>query len=223
MNRNRGVSGLAAVLFLGAAAVVSAHCDTTGGPIIPEAKAALAKGDITPVLKWVKADHEPEIKSAFEKARAVRSKTPEAQELADAYFLETLIRLHRAGEGEPYTGIKDEPVSPFTGMSDKTIQDGSPDALIKRMSGHLESAIREKFSTLSEAAKAKDQSVEAGRKYVAAYVAYMHYLENVHQSIMASGDYHAEGHAAEAHAPAPPVPAAHAAPVHHAGETPEKH
>jgi hypothetical protein len=88
------------------------HCDTTSGPLIPEAKAALDKGDVTPVPKWIKKDNEAEVKAAFAKAAAVRAKGPEAKELADQYFLETLVRLHRAGEGAPYTGIKDEPVEP---------------------------------------------------------------------------------------------------------------
>ena len=30
----------------------------------------------------------------------------EARELADRYFFETLVRIHRAGEGAPYTGLK---------------------------------------------------------------------------------------------------------------------
>ena len=77
-----------------------AHCDTTGGPILPEAKAALEKGDVTPVLKWIKADNEAESKAAFAKAVVVRAKGPEAKARADPYFLETLVRLHRAGEGD---------------------------------------------------------------------------------------------------------------------------
>jgi hypothetical protein len=44
---------------------------------------------------------EPEIKAACTKAVAVRAKGPEAKELADQYFLETLVLLHRAGEGGP--------------------------------------------------------------------------------------------------------------------------
>ena len=54
-----------------------AHCDTTSGPVIPEAKVALEKGDVTPILKWIKKDNEAEIKAAFAKAVAVRSKDPE--------------------------------------------------------------------------------------------------------------------------------------------------
>jgi hypothetical protein len=96
---------MAAVLLTGCylllAGTVWSHCDTTGGPVIPEAKAALEKGDVTPILKWVKKENELEIKSAFAKAIAVRARGPEAKELADQYSIENLVRLHRAGEGAP--------------------------------------------------------------------------------------------------------------------------
>ena len=85
---------------------VFAHCDTLDGPVVKTARAALEKGDVTPILKWVKKENEAEIRDLFKKTLSVRSKGKEAQELADMYFLETLVRVHRAGEGEPYTGLK---------------------------------------------------------------------------------------------------------------------
>jgi len=186
-----------AVLLAGSA---FAHCDTTSGPVIPEAKAALEKGDVTPILKWVKKDNEAEIRTAFAKAVAVRAKGPEAKELADQYFLETLVRLHRAGEGAPYTGIKDEPVEPIVAMADKALADGSADEMIKRVSGHMAAAIKEKFARVAEAKKNKDKSVAAGREYVEAYVIYMHYVEGIHTAIMSAGGHHAEaGAGAAAH------------------------
>lgn len=169
------------------------HCDTAGGPVIPEAKAALEKGDVTSILKWVKKENEPEIKAAFAKAVAVRAKGPEAKELADQYFIETLVRLHRAGEGAPYTGIKDEPVEPIVAMADKALADGSPDEMINRISGHMATAIREKFNKALEAKKNKDKSVDAGREFVEAYVSYMHYVEGIHAAIVPVGGHHHAG------------------------------
>jgi hypothetical protein len=182
---------------------VRAHCDTMNGPVIPEAKAALEKGDVTPILKWVKKDKEEEIKAAFAQTVAVRAKGPEAKELADKYFLETLVRLHRAGEGAPYTGIKDEPVEPIVALADKALADGSGDDMIKKMSAHMAQAVQEKFKKAMEAKKNKDKSVEAGREYVEAYVIYMHYVEGIHDAIMSAGGHgHAEastaGHAEKA-------------------------
>lgn len=178
------------------------HCDTAGGPVISEARTALESDDPTPILKWIKANHEPEVRAAFEKAMAVRTKGPRAQELADAYFIETLVRLHRTGEGAPYTGIKDEPVEPIIALADKALADGSPDDLIKKMTGHMAQAVREKFQRVAEAQKHKDESVEAGREFVEAYVIYTHYVEGIHAVIMSAGEH---PHAAPVGIPSSPA------------------
>lgn len=164
--------------------IVSAHCDTMNGPVILEAKTALEKGDVTPVLKWVKKESEAEIKTAFARALAVRVKGPEAKKLADQYFFETLVRVHRAGEGAPYTGLKDEPVEPIIAMADKALVEGSAEEMIKKINGHLAEAIREKFQKVVEAKKNKDESVEVGREFVEAYVTYTHYIEGIHAAMM---------------------------------------
>lgn len=184
------LAALVVGLFL--AGAVFAHCDTTSGPIIPEAKAALERSDISPILKWIKKDNEAEIRAAFAKAVAVRAKGPEAKELADQYFLETLVRLHRAGEGAPYTGIKDAPVEPIVAMADKALAEGSADEMIEKISGHMAAAIKVKFNKALETGKNKDKSVEAGREFVEAYVIYMHYVEGIHAAIMSAGAHQAE-------------------------------
>lgn len=184
---------LAAAISFVLAAGALAHCDSTRGPVIPEAKAALEKGDITPILKWVKMENEEEVKTAFAKAVAVRSMGPEARELADRYFLETLVRLHRAGEGAPYTGIKDEPVEPIVAIADQALAEGSAEEMINKISGHLAEEIRAKFNRALESKRNKDRSVEAGREFVEAYVEYVHYVEGIHAAIMSPGAHHTEG------------------------------
>lgn len=82
-----------------------AHCDSVTGPVIMDARSALAKGLVTPALKWVPAEAEQEIRDAFAKTMAARSASPEAREVADRWFFETLVRVHRASEGAPYTGL----------------------------------------------------------------------------------------------------------------------
>lgn len=184
---------LAAGISVVAVRSALAHCDTTGGPVILEARDALDKGDATPVLKWVRKENEAEVKAAFARAVAVRAKGPEARELADRYFLETLVRLHRAGEGAPYTGIKDAPVEPIVAMADRALADGSADEMTRKIGAHMAVAIKEKFDKVVEARKDKDKSVEAGREFVRAYVAYMHYVEGLHAAIASAGGHHAEG------------------------------
>jgi hypothetical protein len=93
-------------LALAAARPSAAHCDTMNGPVVAAAQTALRAGDVTPVLKWVRKEHEPEVRAAFARTLKVRATGDDARQLADVYFFETLVRLHRAGEGAPYTGLK---------------------------------------------------------------------------------------------------------------------
>jgi hypothetical protein len=168
----------------------SSHCDTLDGPVVTDAKTAFAKSDVTPVLKWVTPQNEAEIRSAFASAVAVRKESKEAAALADRYFFETLVRVHREGEGAPYTGLKDEPADPVIAMADGALASGSAGEMVSQLQAHMASALREKYATVARAAKDRDKSVEAGRQYVAAYVTYMHYVEAVHASIVSAGDEH---------------------------------
>ena len=81
------------------------HCDSMDGPVVKAAQRALATGEVNHALIWVQAQGEAEVRAAFTKALAVRKLSPDAKDLADLYFFETLVRVHRAGEGEPYTGL----------------------------------------------------------------------------------------------------------------------
>ena len=128
-----------------------AHCDTLDGPVVQTARMALEKGDVTPVLKWIQADDEKEIRAAFQKTLTVRSKGAEARDLADMYFFETLVRIHRAGEGAPYTGLKPgEAVDPAVALADKALETGSVDKLVNILTKAMDSGIRERFQHAKE-------------------------------------------------------------------------
>jgi len=92
------LSTLSVFALLGAvyASNAFAHCDTLDGPVVAMARIALDKGDVTPLLKWVRPEEEKEIRAAFQKTLAMRAKGSEAKEFADMYFFETLVRIHRA-------------------------------------------------------------------------------------------------------------------------------
>lgn len=180
-------AALALALALAPAGAVLAHCDSEDGPLIPEARTALENGDAAPLLKWIRPQDEAEVAAVFAQARAVRSAGPEARELADRHFIETLVRLHRAGEGAPYTGIKSGPVEPVVAMADAALAAGSAEDMIGKLQSHMAAVVREKFAAAAAAAVRKDADTAAGREFVAAYVTYMHYLENLHTAIVASG------------------------------------
>lgn len=176
--------------------IAGAHCDTLEGPVVTAAKAALEKGDITPILKWVKKENEEEIKEAFKKTLIVRKQSKEAKELADMYFFETLVRIHRAGEGAPYTGLKFEKPEPIIIEADKALESGSGDKLIKSVTDAVANGIKERFARTRETKKHADESVEAGRKFVEAYVEFTHYVERLYMD--ATKDAHDKPVATEA-------------------------
>ena len=180
-----------ALLLIALSVNVLAHCDTLDGPVVKTAIKALQMGDVTPVLKWVRADDENEIRDAFQKTLAVRTKGAEAKELADMYFFETLVRIHRAGEGAPYTGLKlGEAVDPAVALADKALETGSVSNLVDVLTKAMAEGIRERFQHTKEAQKLADDSVAAGREFVKAYVIFTHYAEGLHAIIKANADHH---------------------------------
>lgn len=165
--------------------VVLAHCDTMEGPVVKAAQKALETGTVDRILIWVQEKDESEIKKAFEKTLSVRKLSPEARELADMYFFETLVRVHRAGEGESYTGIKPAgtEVEPGIEAADAAFESGSADALIKEISTEMATGVGERFGALMERKKHKGESVEAGREFVESYVGFIHYIEKLHIAV----------------------------------------
>lgn len=188
-----GLLAILLVLAFFAAEKVTPHCDTMDGPVITEAKIALEKGNVTPVLKWVRKEDEPEIKKAFEKTLGVRKLSPQAKDLADMYFFETLVRVHRAAEGAGYTGLKPAgQVEPVIAAADKAIATGSLDDLAKEISTLIISGMRQRFERVMKTKKHIDDSVEAGREYVEAYVEFVHYVERLHNDALGTAAPHAE-------------------------------
>jgi len=168
-----------------------AHCDTLDGPVVAEARKALATNDVTPLLKWVASDNEKEIRDAFQKTIRVRKLGGQARELADMYFFETLVRIHRAGEGAPYTGLKPgAAVDPAVALADKALESGSVDKLSNILTNAMANGIRKRFYRALEARKHADENVTAGREYVEAYVIFTHYVEGLHALIKGGTAHH---------------------------------
>ena len=173
---------------------VLGHCDGMDGPVVKAAQRALAKGDVNLVLIWVQANDEAEIRKVFAKTLAVRKLNPEARELADLYFFETLVRLHRAGEGAPYTGLKPagRDLGPAIPAADKAIETGAVEPLVKLITSESANGVRERFQKVTAAKKFNAEDVSAGREYVKAYLEFVHYIEGLHESAQGGGDEHAE-------------------------------
>jgi hypothetical protein len=176
----------------------AAHCDTLDGPVVEDARIALKKGDVTPVLKWVSKDSEKEVREAFAATLKVRSLNDEARKLADMHFFETLVRVHRAGEGEPFTGLKPPgTIDPGFVAADKALAEGSVTELSTDIAKSVQEGLRKRFADVLEKKKHANDGVEAGRAYVGAYVEYAHYVEAIHTLISRASEEHHHLHAAD--------------------------
>lgn len=168
MTRSAILMILPFTLLLCAAETARAHCDTMDGPVVKAAQAALKTRNINLVLIWVSRKNEVEVKQAFRSTLRVRVLNREARQLADKYFFETVVRLHRAGEGEPYTGLKPagSNVDPVIRVADQAIDAGAPEALLKLFPEEFRAEIEKRFSDTLARKKFHRNDVEAGREYV---------------------------------------------------------
>lgn len=168
------------------------HCDGMDGPVVRAAQEALNTGNVDLVLIWVQRTDQAEVTMAFQQALAVRKLNREAQELADRYFFETLVRIHRAGEGAPYTGLKPagRDLGPAIPAADRALERGSVDALLKLLTETSEDGLRGHFHAALSKRRFQPDDVQGGRAYVEAYVSFVHYVEHLYEAARRR----AEGH-----------------------------
>ncbi len=207
MKRNTVLMKLAAAAAVSAALLLApatsfAHCDGVDGPVIKSARQALDSGNANLVLTWVQKKDEAEIKNAFQKTLAVRKLNPAAKDLADNYFFETLVRVHRAGEGAPYTGLKPagRDLGPAVPAGDKALETGSVEPVVKLLTASVEKNIRGQFKDVLAKKNFSKDNVAAGQEYVKAYVEYIHAVERIYDATMTPAHgQHVEAAAAEHH------------------------
>jgi Family of unknown function (DUF6448) len=183
-------TALAAALLLLAPTRAAPHCDTLDGPVVAAARLALESGDVTPVLWWIKPEFEAAVRQQFARTLSARRQGPEAGELADRSFFETVVRLHRQGEEAPYTGL--EPagtkLDPVVAWTDQALETGSADALVRLVTQEVAAGIRSRLARTLERKKQAHDSIEAGREFVESYVEYTHYVENVYHEALGERD-----------------------------------
>ena len=156
-----------------------AHCDTMDGPLISDAKKAIMENNVNYALKWVSAENEKEIKEVFDLMMKVRGLSPDAKELSEKYFFETLVRIHRAGEGVPFTGVKPSgtPVDEKVLAADKSIEDGNLLPLKGVISEEDVPELTKRFDRVMSLKTFDVNDVEAGREYIEAYVQFFRFAE----------------------------------------------
>ncbi|MEJ2761373.1 MAG: DUF6448 family protein [Gammaproteobacteria bacterium] len=198
MKTNEGIIRVLFALFIvvGIAAAFSApvyaHCDGMDGPVVKAAQAALANGDVNLVLIWVRKNDETEIRQAFERTVNVRKLSPQAKELADTYFFETLVRIHRAGEGAPYTGLKPagRDLGPAIPAADQALKSGDVAPLTNLLVEQMRTGLMDRYKQAMAAKGFKAQDIDAGREYVEKYVTFIHYVEGMYEAATRSVSGH---------------------------------
>jgi hypothetical protein len=190
MKKNRGLIRFLFASFAGIGMTVLlstpvyAHCDGMDGPVVRAAQAALKKGDVNLVLIWVRKNDVAEIRQAFERTVNVRKLSPQAKELADTYFFETLVRIHRAGEGAPFTGLKPagRDLGPAIPAADQALKSGNVAPLTNLLVEQMHTGLLERYKQAMVAKDFKTQDINAGREYVERYVTFIHYVEGMFEA-----------------------------------------
>lgn len=157
------------------------HCDSMDGPVVTPARRALDEGNVELVLPYVPAWGEPEVVAAFNRALPLHRTGDGARVVADLHFFETVVRVHRAGEGAPYTGLKPAGLSegPIIPIADRAIETGSPDELVQALTNLVRTEVTKRFDHAMGLKAHEHGLVPEAREYVEAMlglVVYSHKL-----------------------------------------------
>jgi Family of unknown function (DUF6448) len=181
--------------------IMPPHCDSLDGPVVAAARRALNVGDVDLVLPFVPEQGEAELREVFQSALRVRELDDDAREVADRIFFETAVRVHRAGEGAPYTGLKPAGLSfgPVIPLAESALESGSVEPVVDFLEDELEGQLRRRLDEVSRLAAGKGQSVQDARHYVEAMLGFEVYCHRLYQALQAPAHH---GHGGAQGAPA---------------------
>jgi hypothetical protein len=171
------------------------HCDSLDGPIVVAATKALNERNVNLVLPFVPEEGEQEVREAFEQALRVEPLSPEAKRLADEWFFENVVRIHRAGEGAPYTGLKPAGLGhgPVVPVAERAIETGSPDELVILLTGIVEQEVRERFEQVTHLKAQTNGDLQVNRAYTEAMLGLQVWSHSIYEAL------HATPHEAHQH------------------------
>jgi hypothetical protein len=171
------------------------HCDSLDGPVVTAARQALDAGDVDLVLPFVPADGENEVRRVFKTVLAARELGDAARETADLLFFETVVRIHRAGEGAPYTGLKPAGLSvgPVIPLAEDAVETGRADRLADFLGDALRRELEQRLDRVRVLAGRRDRSVADAREYVEAMLGFEVYSHHLFEAMHT--DQHEGAHA----------------------------
>lgn len=190
------LAALAGALLLPPSSAL-AHCDSVSGPVATAAVQALDARNVNVILPYAPAEAEAELVAAYEQALAVRRKGPDARALADRYFMETAVRLHRAGEHAPYTGLKPAGTDfgPAIPAAERALETGKVDGVRALLAEEVHHGVTHRFEEATARAAAtkaptSHAGVQAARERVSAELGFVGYAEGIYAATKGAG--HAE-------------------------------
>lgn len=162
------------------------HCDSKDGPVVKAAMKALEQGDVSLILPYVPEDAEAEVTAAFDKVMRARAAGGDATEVADDWFFETVVRLHRAAEGAAFTGLKPAGLGhgAVVPVAEDAIATGSADQLAELLSSALRDEVSRKFSEVMRLKDNESGTVAEAREYVEAMLGFIVWSHKTHQCIV---------------------------------------
>ena len=170
------------------------HCDSLDGPVVTAAARALQTGNVDLVLPYVHPDGEAEVREAFARVLPLRAGGDGTGELADRWFYETVVRVHRAGEGAPYTGLKPAGLDPgpVLPLAEQAVATGQVDAVYGLLAGELRRQLEGRLRRVGELAAFKDRSVDDARAWVEAMLGFEVYAHHTYTALQrgAHGEHH---------------------------------
>lgn len=146
------------------------HCDSLDGPVVAAARRALEAGEVRLVLPFVPEEGWDEVRAAFDLAGRARAGGGPAAEVADLWFFETVVRVHRAGEGAPYTGLKPAglDVGPVIPLAERAIATGDAHELAALLKSRLEHEIHSRLGRIKELEREAGRGLHHARRHAEA-------------------------------------------------------
>ena len=170
------------------------HCATLDGPVVTAARQSLERDDVDLALPVVPLDGEDEVRAGFDLARKARSQGDAARVVADLFFFDTVVRVHRRGEGAPHSGLKPVglDVGPVIPVAERALETGDTDELVALLGGELEQQVRHRLGHARELAADAGQGVAAAREAATAALGLLVWSNRLFESMRAQP--HEDGH-----------------------------
>ena len=170
------------------------HCDSMDGPVVTAARRALETKHADIALAFVPTEREAEVREAFDAALRIRDLGPAVREVADLHFFETLVRVHRAGEGAPFTGLKPAGLDrgPVLPVAEQAIETGSPDELVDLLTARVQEEVRARLAHVVALKERTDGDLDANRAYVEAMLDLQVWAHRLYHAVAAGAHEHGQ-------------------------------